>query len=331
MSGVVALIVNYESGDRLRRCLASLLAQAPPPDRVIVVDNGSADGSADDLPDGVERLDLPNPGFGAAVRAGMAASNEPWVLTLNPDLELAPGCLAAATDALGTDHVAGSVAMTVVQSHDRERLDATGISLTSRCGQLNRGHGLPIAIAADTPSEVLGPLGGAALWRRRALERAGGFDTRFFLYWEDMDLALRLDRVGYPCRYVPGAVVFHEGSAITGRWSRLNVFYMVRNHWLCLVGSLPGRVLVGHGLQVALAPVRAAVLYALRGRPGAALAGLICGAALVPGALWRRRFLPRTGSGERAAQRIERLMAAADRDRLSMKAQAPPLAASSAP
>ena len=326
MTGLVAIIVNYESGDRLRRCIASLLDQRPPPDRVLVVDNDSHDDSLENLPTAAEVLRTGrNDGFAAAVNEGLSRSREPFVLTLNPDTLLEPGCLAAAREALEREHLAGSVAPRVLQTADPVRIDATGIGLTSRCGQLNWDHGLRADQLDDTPRPVLGPLGGAALWRRRALERAGGFATHFFLYWEDVDIALRLDRAGYTCLTVPTARVLHEGSASTGRWSRLNVFHMVANHWPCLVGALPGRLLVTHAPSLLVAPLRAAALYASRGRPGAALAGLLWGAVRVPAAFWRRRYLPRTGGGRKAAERIARLMAAADENRLTLKALAPPL------
>lgn len=326
MTALVAIVVNYESGADLGACVASILAQQPPPERVLVVDNASPTDSLGGLPAAAELLRLPrNGGFAAGVQAGLARSHEPAVLTLNPDTVLLPGCLAAARRALDADPLLGSVALRVLQARDPARVDATGIGLTSRCGALNWDHGLRDDQAAAGPEERLGPLGGAALWRRQALERAGGFDSRFFLYWEDVDLALRLNRAGYLCRSEPGARVLHEGSASTGRWSALNVFFMVRNHWPCLLGSLPGRLLLRLAPQVALAPLRAAALYAWRGRPVAALAGLLCGAALVPGALWRRRWLTRSGGGRRAAQRVAALMARADENRRTLRAQAPPL------
>ena len=68
------------------------------------------------------------------------------------------------------------------------------------------------------PYEVLGPLGGAALWRRAALERAGLLCESYFLYWEDVDIALRVNRAGYACRTEPAARVLHVGSATVGRW-----------------------------------------------------------------------------------------------------------------
>lgn len=326
MNGLVAIVVNYASGPRLVACVESLQTQVPPPERILVVDNASPDRSLEGLPTGVDVLRRSvNDGFAAALNEGLARSNEPLVLSLNPDTLLLPGCLAAARAALEVDHLAGSIALRVLQSSEPTRVDATGIGLTSRCGQLNWDHGLLEADLSPEPQTVLGPLGGAALWRRQALQRAGGFDSRYFLYWEDVDVALRLDRAGYTCRTAPAARILHEGSASTGRWSALNVFYMVRNHWPCLISTLPGRLLLRCWPALLLAPVRAALLYASRGRPGAAAAGLLCGAALVPAAIWRRRHLQRTGSGARTAARVAELMAAADSNRLRLKAEAPAL------
>lgn len=321
MTEAVVIVVNYRSGDRLRRCLATVLSQRPAPARVLVVDNASDDGSADDLPEGVQLIRRPvNDGYGPAVLAGLAASDERHVFTLNPDTELEPDALALAGAALDRDHRAGAIALRVLRAADPERLDADGIGLTSSLGAINMDHGLLAADVGDEPRTVLGPLGGAALWRRVALERAGSFSTRFFLYWEDMDVALRMVRAGYECRTAPAARVRHEGSGIVGRWSRLNVHYMLRNHWPCLLGALPGRVLVRRLPALLVAPVRAAALYALRGRPFVALAGLAAGALRSPGALLGRRDLIRTGSGAHMASALEQLMADADASRERMRA-----------
>ncbi len=320
VTDAVVIIVNYQSGDRLARCLGSVLAQDPPARRVLVVDNASTDGSADDLPAGVDRLRMErNEGYAAALLRGLAASREPFVWTLNPDLVLLPGCFRAAGDALAADHRAGSVAPRVLRQDAPDRIDATGIGLTSFLGQINWDHGRRDEDVPEVTHDVLGPLGGAALWRRVALERAGNFDARYFLYWEDVDIALRLNRAGYECRTVPAARVLHEGGGTVGHLSPRNVFYMVRNHWPCLLRCLPGPVLRARAGRLLLAPLRAAVLYARRGRVLSALAGLVAGAALAPAALWSRRLLPRTGSSAKAAERMFALMEAADRNREAMR------------
>jgi hypothetical protein len=323
MAATSVIVVNYNGGAFLPRCLTAALAQAPPPAEILVVDNASEDGSADALPPGVRLLRLPrNAGFGAAVNAGLAATRAPGVLTLNPDTELLPGCLAAAAEALERDPLLGAVALRVLQAGAPDRLDAVGVGLTSRLGQINCGHDLPDALTEPSARTVLGPLGGAALWRRAALERIGPWWERYFLYWEDIDIALRLDRAGYTCRTEPAARALHVGSGTVGRWSRRNVFYMVRNHWTCLLACLPGPVLRRRLPAFLLAPPRAATLYAMRGRPFAALAGLVCGAALLPVACLRRRELARHSTSSAAADRIAALLASGDEDRRRMRARA---------
>lgn len=321
MTAAAVLVVNFNGGKLLARCLTTVLAQQPPPAEVVVVDNASRDGSVASLPAGVRLVSLPrNVGYAAAVNAGLAATKAPYVLTLNPDTELLPGCLAAAVAALHADLELGSVAPRVFLAADPTRLDATGIGLTSRFSQLNIDHG---RLGNDVPAEpraVLGPLGGAALWRRRALQQAGLFSEAFFLYWEDVDVALRVNRAGYSCRTVPTAHVLHHGSATIGRGSITNVFYMLRNHAPCLLGALPGPLLRDRFAWLFLAPLRAALLHGRRGRPFTAAAGLLCGLALLPAAYLRRRHLPRTGTSRKAAERMAALMAATDADRLAMKA-----------
>jgi GT2 family glycosyltransferase len=325
MAATAVIVVNYNGGAFLPRCLAAVLAQQPPPDEVVVADNASTDGSSDSLPPGVRLLRQPrNVGFAAAVNAGLDATRAPFVMTLNPDSELLPGCLAAAADALERDQLLGSVALRVLQADDPGRLDAVGVGITSRFGQINCAHGLADAEAERVPRPVLGPLGGAGLWRRVALERAGGWCERYFLYWEDIDIALRLDRAGYACRTVPAARVLHAGSGTVGRWSRVNVFHMVRNHGPCLLACVPGPLLRDRLPAFLVAPARAATLYALRGRPFAALVGWLCGLALLPGACLRRRRLPRSGSSRDAAGRVAALMASADEDRRVMRREARP-------
>jgi hypothetical protein len=95
---------------------------------------------------------------------------------------------------------------------------------------------------------------------------------------------------------------------------------MVRNHAPCLLSSLPGPLLRSRPHWLLLAPLRAATLYALRGRPFSALAGLLCGVALLPAAYLRRRTLMRSGTSAKAAGARGHAMAQADRDRLAMRA-----------
>ncbi len=315
---IAVVIVNYNGGGLLTRCLASVGQQDPAPAEIVVVDNASTDGSTDHLPDGVTLVRSGhNAGFGAAAQAGIEATSAAFVMLLNPDTILAPDCLACAGSALQQDASLGSVAPRVVQLQDPTRMDAAGIGLTSLLGQINWDHDQQVANTPGVPHDVVGPLGGASLWRRTALQQVGGWCADYFLYWEDMDLALRVLNAGYGCRTAPEAVVEHAGGGTVGKHSTRNVFYMVRNHVPCLVATVPGPILRRHPLALALAPLRATVLYAVRGRPIAALAGLLMSCTLIPAALRRRRAAPATSAD--ACRRLQALMLAADENRAIMK------------
>jgi len=321
VSAVVVIIVNYDSGEHLLPCLASVLAQEPPAARVIVVDNASPHAPTQaELPRGVELLQRArNGGFAAAVLTGLAHSTEPFALTLNPDTLLQPGCLREALRPFESDAGVGSVAPLVLQSASPTRIDARGLGLNRHLGALNWDHDLPAD--GESPREVLGPLGGAAIWRRSALERAGGFDAFHFLYWEDTDLSLRLLRAGYRCVCAPAARVLHAGSATVGAGSALNAFCMVRNQWPALAGSLPLAELLRHPLRFLVAPLRTAALYARRGRTLPALAGLLAGLLRLPIALLRRaRIKPRPGYDTRhTTARLAALIDAAETSRARIK------------
>ena len=316
MADVAVLVVNFDGGDWLPRCLGAVAAQQPPAAEVLVVDNASRDGSADALPAGVRLIRrATNGGYGAAIRDGLAASRSPFVLALNPDALLQPGCLAAAAAALEADPALGSVALRVLRADDPGRVDATAVGLTSRLGQLSRDGGRLVAQLDEAPETVLGPLGGAALYRRSALEAAGGYPAHYFLYWEDMHVALALLGAGFGCRSVPGARVHHAGGATIGHHSARNVFHMVANHWPCLIATLPAGTRRRLSGALLLAPLRAALLYAGRGRPFAALAGLLCGAARALAA-WPSR--PRQVDAD-ADARLAALMAADDAHRALLR------------
>jgi len=306
MTEVAVVVVNWNGGEWLDRCLRSVLAQQPPPAEILVVDNASTDASLSGLPAGVKVLNRPrNDGYAAALIDGLAAVRAPAVLTLNPDVELQAGCLAAAQAVLASDPQLGAVALRVLSLHDPQRLDAIGIGLTSRFGPIDFGHGRRDAEVGSAEQDVLGPLGGAALWRREAVAAVGGPCPQYFLYFEDLDLALRLARAGFRCRTAPAARALHAGGGTIGRGGARNVFFMVRNHAACLLATLPAGVLRRRAAWLLLAPLRAATLHARRGQLPAALAGLLAAPLLLPGAWRRRAALHRAvlalANGDRAA------------------------------
>jgi GT2 family glycosyltransferase len=130
---------------------------------------------------------------------------------------------------------------------ERDVLDGAGDLLNWRGGGRRRGHGTPDTGQYDGVEEVFGPCGGAALYRRTALDLVGGFDEAYFAYYEDIDWAFRAQLLGFRCRYVPSAVLYHRGSATLGRgMSEFNGYHLWRNPIWLIVKCYPAGALLRH-------------------------------------------------------------------------------------
>lgn len=212
-------IPNFNGAGRIGRALRSLREQTRPVD-VVVVDNGSSDGSLellhDEFPE-VAVLELGrNLGFGPALNRAVAEHRADPVILLNDDAAAGPRFVEALLDAAaeGVQAVAG----TMLQERDPELIDSAGVVADRTLMGFDYLHGEPLAAAAGA-ADPLGPTGGAALYDRAAFEAVGGFDERIFLYYEDLDLALRLAAAGARCRLAPGATAIHAYSSSLGAGS----------------------------------------------------------------------------------------------------------------
>ena len=245
-AAVAVIVVNWNSGPLLERCLSALRAQTLAPRRLIVVDNGSTDGSeraAREHPE-VELLAMgANLGFAAGNNRGIAAAADcTWLALLNPDAFPDPGWLEALVGAADRDPRFAFLASRQLLADDPSRLDGAGDVYTVAGLAWRRHHRRPAAAHGHASEEVFAPCAAAALYRRDAVVEAGGFDESFFCYFEDVDLAFRLRLLGHRCLYVPEAVVHHVGSALSGRGSAFSVYHGHRNlvwtYWKNMPGAL---------------------------------------------------------------------------------------------
>lgn len=214
------MIPSWNSRDLLPRCIDSLERQDEEYE-LLVVDNGSRDGSLEYLRErGVGHVALPaNVGFAAAVNLGVARTSAPAVLVLNADTELEPGCLGALLAALGGDPRLGGVQPRLLQLEDPPR--AVESALLYSAGQALTRDGRAFEQAAGRPQEprwlrrreVFGACGAACLLRRELFTELGGYDERYFAFYEDVDLNVRARIAGWRFEYVPEAVVWHVGNA----------------------------------------------------------------------------------------------------------------------
>jgi len=266
-------IPNFNGAERLGGVLRALDEQTTAGD-VVLVDNGSTDGSV-----ALARRELPavrvvelgeNLGFGRALNRAVAEVPGGPVILLNNDAVPEPRFVEALLDGFGNG--VDSVAGVLLQERAPELIDSAGVVADTTLMGFDYLHGEPAGAAASAAAP-LGPTGGAALYRREAFEAAGGFDERIFLYYEDLDLALRLAGRGGRCRLAPEARALHAYSASLGAaspekyartgWSR---GYMLRRYGVISSPRPALRALVCEGALCAGQLLKDRTAAGLKGR-----------------------------------------------------------------
>jgi GT2 family glycosyltransferase len=275
---ISVVVVNWNRRDLLRACLESLAAQRGVDFEVVLVDNGSADGSAEMAAAEFEgKRGFPlrivrngeNRGFCAANNQGFAESRGGYLALLNNDAEADPNWLAALRGALDGRPEAGMAASKILVREDPRRIDKAGHLIYLDGQNRGRGAGEIDRGQFDRVEEVLWPDGCAAMYRRRMLEQVGGFDEDFFAYADDAELGLRGRIAGWSCVYVPDAVVLHRRASSLGVDSSKRLELIERNRVLLAVKLFPWSLLWLNGILYA-ARIAAGTWAAMLGRGEAA-------------------------------------------------------------
>ena len=234
-------IANWNGGRFLTPCLHALQAQTRQADEIVIVDSASTDGSQELLARGFPDVHLVQlgrrPGIAAAFNACVQHTTGDALALLNNDTEAARGWLAALETEMTMQPQAGFFASKTLFMQDRVTINAAGDFYRPDGHPGNRGvwerdHG-----QYDQPAWVFSAIAAAALYRRAALEDVGPFDEGLGSYCEDVDWAFRAQLRGWSCRYVPGAVVYHHGSATGG--GVLASYSCGRNFPLVFVKNMP--------------------------------------------------------------------------------------------
>ncbi len=232
------VLVAWNSGDSLHRAMEAIQLSARDTGgeiELVVIDNASTDGAVDRLAHSSTHTVVRNPlnvGYGVAAAQGASLARAPWLLFINPDVIVAKSFVQALLDAM---REAPAEVATLVP----DMRYTSNPSLINCRGVTVDEIGIPAEVdsgleADDTvaPAHVFGGSTGCCVVRASALSSVGGFELVYFAYFEDVDLAVRLHEAGYTARFVPAALVFHEGSASVGEGSPLKTHLVARNRRL---------------------------------------------------------------------------------------------------
>ena len=243
---VSVLIVNYNAGPHLLRCIAALRRQTVTDFEAIVVDNASTDGSfalARKSATGDPRFHWDdagqNLGFAAGSNRAARRARADWLATLNPDAFAAPDWLARLLDATARYPDVDMFGSTQFDARRPGMLDGGGDAYLAAGVNWRGGYGRPAAERLPT-CEVFAPCAAAALYRSSAFRAAGGFDESFFCYCEDIDLGFRLRLMGARCVQLEDATVEHIGGGAGSSDAGFARYHGVRNMIWTFVKNMPG-------------------------------------------------------------------------------------------
>jgi O-antigen biosynthesis protein len=300
----VAVVIPTWNSATLLPALLDSLAASGEEIKLLVVDNGSRDGTLELLRDrGVQHVALPrNVGFAAAMNRGVMVTSAPFVLGLNADTVLVPGAIGALTAALAADPGLGGVQPRILQMQgegpghpDAARLYSAGMALTADGRAFETGAGEPQSDRWLRGREIFGVCGAACLLRRELFTELGGYDESYVSFYEDVDLNVRARIAGRRFAYVPEAVVWHAGNAswLAGfeRPGAENARLVARNRIATQAKFMPLSALP----RIAVVELGALVQAARQGRLLATLRGKLEGLARLPRSLRERRCLAATG------------------------------------
>ena len=274
---ISVLVVNWNGKNVLDRCLTALSEQTFKDAEILIIDNASTDGSIDELEVRYPSLTDDFHSFrvirlqhnmGFAVANNIAARNAAgeWLAVLNNDAFPSPTWLESLVSASGEHPGCASFASRVVREEDAAQIDSAGIIYHSSGLSWNRGQNQLNTTDFDIPCEVFGACGAAALYNREVFLQLNGFDETWGSYYEDTDLAFRLQLSGQRCVYVPDALVEHVGSASFGAASAAAIFHQQRNWVWTYLKNMPTSLLWRSLFQHLLANLVFLFYYLYKGK-----------------------------------------------------------------
>ena len=262
MSEVTVVVPNYNGKAFVGKCLDSLRQQHKVDFTVILVDNGSTDGSKELVEANYPEVKVialaDNTGFCGAVNTGIRQSISKYIILLNNDTEVAPDFVTEMAKAIKRHPKAFSCAAKMLQFDQRDLIDDAGDFYNA----LGWGYALGKGKAEGSYAKerkVFSACAGAAIYRRDVLDAIGLFDEEHFAYLEDTDIGYRAQIVGYENWFTPKAKVYHVGSATSGSiYNQFKIRYSSRNNIYMIAKNMPiGQIilnlpllLLGFGIKI---------------------------------------------------------------------------------
>jgi GT2 family glycosyltransferase len=238
------IIVTWNSANFIPRCLASLSAQTFKDFEIVIVDNGSIDGSLTGLEENYPELDIKierletNRGFAPANNIGSRLGRGQWLVFLNADAFPTPEWLEQLVSASHQYPEYVCFSSRQIQANNIDLLDGEGDAYHLSGMAWRRNYNIPV-YEIHKPVEVFSACGAAMMVRTQDFLDLGGFDETYFAYFEDVDLGFRLRLTGRKTLFVPQSIVYHIGSGSTGRRSDFIVYYQYRNLIWTFIKDMP--------------------------------------------------------------------------------------------
>ena len=247
------IIPNYNGLSFMEPCFEALDRQTTKDFKILVVDNGSTDGSVEWLKEKqIPSIFLPeNTGFSGAVNVGIKAADTPYVILLNNDTKVAPHYVEALERAMDRSEKIFSVSSKMIQMYHPDLMDDAGDMYSVLGWAFQRGVGRPEGLYKKS-CRVFTACAGAAIYRREVFETIGYFDEMHFAYLEDIDVGYRAKIAGYYNLYCPSAKVFHVGSGTSGsKYNSFKVKLAARNNVYLNYKNMPAPQLLINSIPIA--------------------------------------------------------------------------------
>lgn len=284
------VILNWNGGDVTAECLNSLKSQTREPDQIIVVDNGSVDGSnkmiRKNFP-GVNLIELPkNLGFAGGVNVGIKAAKSDYVMLLNNDATCEPTCIEELLKTAKEQHA--DITQAIILTEEGRKIDSTGDIYTVWGLPHPSRRNEPANNAPTTDQPIFSGSGGASLYKRSLFDEIGYFDEMFFAYYEDVDMSMRAQLRGKKIWLSSRAVVQHRMNHTSDRMPGLGREMTIRNSIYLFWKVLPFPLIIKVFPRFLYANWRMTAGAIIHGHPWRALRGQFTALIHTPHLLVRR-------------------------------------------